>query len=801
MGVTRSLVALVLAGLVGTGAGCGKSLDEIYESHDGPALRKVLSRKEAVWDSELAGQAITEDRVELADAWLDRFAPELSQLDKDALLHQAVGYRSPGTTRVLLEHGADPNALYSDFLPLGQAVSQGTFGGGKPMLPVVKELVEAGAFVNNESRYRRPFVEAAGYADKATVEYLLEKGAFVESGAGHGTTPLNYAVMFNKPEVVKVLLDHGAEINKMHYYGATISNNREVLSLLAELDPLKAYGLGYALTGTLPGELEPETFRLLIDLGADPNFGHSEVLARYLAEGKVEEAEMLLKAGAKPTVAAVAACVRADQREFLMLLLEKSSTQSKKFADFALALTEQRFEEAGALAKSDAGLLQQEIDDLNVVEWAVKWSDFESARKLVAWGAPSSWEAVHLALERSVDDETLKALVKGLNWKDDSYYAASAIQRLQSEREGLVGGSSIKGRVVSLRQLVEEEKLDDLRARLKSGDDANARLEDGQRSTLLHIAAEQQSEPLVELLLEHGADPAALDIFGLSPAYYADPMSAIAERLRDAGAPAQDIELARLVIAIRNGAEYSPREGFPLSDLAARTTPSTDASMEMLEAMLGSQVAEVLKGRKPPLGKRPLAVAFEYGAADIARRLLEAGAEPGEALSEALGYGDPELVRTLVEKGALKDKYALIELSQHFAYRPDLAKVALQEGADPNEIGPSGERALVVAADHNELMALWLLDHGADPTLPDSENKFALQESLHNKRYDALARRLVAEGAPLNKKDRWERTALEWAALLPSTSLMKLIGKKGGTMDEELRVEALRDPYLKDAVP
>lgn len=775
-------------------------MSEIYESGDAPALRKVLKRKDAAWDPDLVGQAVNEDRVELADAWLDRFGPELSQLEKDALLHQAVGYRSPGTTKVLLEHGANPNGLYYDFLPLGQAVSQGTFGGGKPMLPVVKELVEGGAFVNNESRYRRPFVEAAGYADKATVEYLLEKGAFVEGGASHGTTPLNYAVMFNKPEVVKVLVEHGAEINKMHYYGATISNNREVLALLAEIDPLKAFGLGYALTGVLPGELEPETFQLLLDLGADPNFGHEEILARYLGYGKVEEAAKLLDAGADPTVSAVAACVRADQDEFLKVLLRQSSVKSKNFAEFAQALTDRRFEQAGALVKADPGLLKQEVEDLSVVEWAVKWSDFESAQKLVGWGAQSSWEAVHLALERSADDQTLKVLLKSLDWKDESYYATTAIQKLETERKGLVGGSQGKGRAVSLRQLVEEERLDELRARLESGDDPDTRLEDGQRSTLLHIAAEQQSAPAVELLLEQGADAAALDIFGLSPAYYADPMSGIAEKLRDAGSPPQDFELARLVIAIRNGVEFNPREGFPLSDLAARTTPSTDASMEMVEAMLGPQLAEVMKGRRPPLGKRPLAVAFEYGAADIARQLLEAGAEPGEALSEALGYADPELVRSLVDKGALKNKYALIELSQHFAYRPDLAEIALQEGADPNELGQSGERALVVAADHNELMALWLLDHGADPALPDSENKYALHESMHNKRYDMLARRLIAEGAPLDKKDRWKRTALDWAALLPSPSLVKLIGEKGGKMDEELRKEALLDPYLKDAI-
>ncbi|MCA9778810.1 MAG: ankyrin repeat domain-containing protein, partial [Candidatus Eremiobacteraeota bacterium] len=419
--------------------------------------------------------------------------------------------------------------------------------------------------------------------------------------------------------------------------------------------------------------------------------------------------------------------------------------------------------------------------------------------KLLGWGAKSSWEAVYLALERSANEKTLKTLAAGLDWADDDFYAGMSIPKLQAEH-GFDQKAESKKSDPTLQQLVEEENVEVLRARLDSGVDPNSRLADGQRSTLLHLAAEQQSESMVDLLLEHGADAAALDLFGVSPAYYAEPMSAIAEKLRGAGAPEQDFELARLIIAIRNGVEFKPRAEFPLSELVGRTTPSTDASLEMVAAVLGPQLAEVIKGQKLPLGKRPLAVAFEYGAGELARQLLEAGAEPGEALSEALGYGDPELVGLLIEKGALKSKFALIELSQHFSYRPDLAEIALQQGADPNGEGPSGERALVEAADHNELMGLWLVEHGADPALADSEGKYALQESLHNKRYDTLARRLIAEGAPLNKRDHWKRTPLDWATLLPSPSLMELIKDKGGDMDDELREGVLRDPYLKDAL-
>jgi len=55
----------------------------------------------------------------------------------------------------------------------------------------------------------KPFCYECGHV--STVERLLEAGATVDIQSAKGRTPLHQACMFNQHEIVKVLLDHGAD--------------------------------------------------------------------------------------------------------------------------------------------------------------------------------------------------------------------------------------------------------------------------------------------------------------------------------------------------------------------------------------------------------------------------------------------------------------------------------------------------------------------------------------------------------------------------------------------------------------
>jgi ankyrin repeat protein len=117
---------------------------------------------------------------------------------------------------------------------------------------------------------------AARYADIATVEFLVQAGLDV-------TPALGDAVLYNRLEVARWLLDHGAII----------------------VPPNTLWG-GPLLVAVATGSLE--MVQLLLERGADPNVSWgsppTNALSDALVRGRTEIAELLLAHGATPTVSA-----------------------------------------------------------------------------------------------------------------------------------------------------------------------------------------------------------------------------------------------------------------------------------------------------------------------------------------------------------------------------------------------------------------------------------------------------------------------------------------------------------------
>ena len=79
----------------------------------------------------------------------------------------------------------------------------------------INELISRGADVNaiKGSYGWIPLFYAARYGKNEIVKLLLDRGADVNAKDSYGWTPLLYAAAHGKNEIVKLLLDRGADVN------------------------------------------------------------------------------------------------------------------------------------------------------------------------------------------------------------------------------------------------------------------------------------------------------------------------------------------------------------------------------------------------------------------------------------------------------------------------------------------------------------------------------------------------------------------------------------------------------------
>ena len=206
---------------------------------------------------------------------------EVPSIYRTSLLGLAAMYvRDPGVIEILIKHGAQVNERSADehgYSPLILAI----LFNDNPK--VIEALLKGGAAVNlRDNDNCTPLMYAAMYQPTEVIKLLLDFGADINAESNFlSSTPTMYAAAYNEnPEIVKFLIEYDKNIKKKFLkllMAATYNPNPKVMETII------GYGNNFKNNKDLPfcyslallwaprTKSIPEVFNLLLENGADVN--------------------------------------------------------------------------------------------------------------------------------------------------------------------------------------------------------------------------------------------------------------------------------------------------------------------------------------------------------------------------------------------------------------------------------------------------------------------------------------------------------------------------------------------------
>ena len=229
----------------------------------------------------------------------------------DISIHEAARDGNIEAVKQHLAAGTDVNA--KDEIS-GQAVHGATplhYAAARGRNKIVELLIAKGADVNTKTEFgETPLHYAATKDEQEVIEQLIAKGADINAKAGkgknQGTTPLDYAIMWEHTAIADLLRKHGGKSgteDSIHVAAAlgNIEAIKQHLAVGADVNARKEHG------GTTPlhraaSRGHKEVVELLIAKGADVNAkieGGGTPLDGAISRKQTEVADLLRKHGGK----------------------------------------------------------------------------------------------------------------------------------------------------------------------------------------------------------------------------------------------------------------------------------------------------------------------------------------------------------------------------------------------------------------------------------------------------------------------------------------------------------------------
>lgn len=356
-------------------------------------------------------------------------------LRHDKAFHEACRHEEIDKAKSLLEKGADVNSIDTDGSTALQVASL------RWDAEVVRFLLENGADVRAIHQSRTALHLAAGGiggrrilgtpSGSKVCDLLLKYGAALDGGDLYGQTALCLASLYGHPEIVKTLLDYGADnIKGSPLKCATQYRHIDIARLLLDRQTwsksLKREEINLAflscflslrnLAGITIGDLfEPDLIplvRLLLEHGANPNSlvnNGDKALCSAVSRGHSKIAKILLEHGADPNSKmrdgkSALLCALTQKRDGVaLLLIERGASVRKQGEHLVVEAVKGNCKEAlKAMLTRGASFKENDTDGHTTLDIAHRNNNPAIAQVLINHGAiidPKKWVLTSLSGE------------------------------------------------------------------------------------------------------------------------------------------------------------------------------------------------------------------------------------------------------------------------------------------------------------------------------------------------------------------------------------------------------------------